>query len=295
MPAIPPTKSADPLVSVIIPTYNRAGLLPRALASARNQTYPNIEILVVDDASTDNTRDLVAAIPDPRVRYFRHERNRGGGAARNTGFEQARGDYIALLDSDDEWMPAKLQAQIPAMVRSDAQLGYCQAIHMDPAGSRIYPQQPYAGGNLLRFLMTEPNRGLAVPSLVVHRTLVVPFDEALPVHHDLEWILRIFPPLERVCFIPTPLLRVHLDAPFRIRDSRTVPLIDKVKPFLEKCARDLEIEACYKRQLIWSCALDALAGNDKRLARSILWTYRVFPSLHRKPRAWNAWRRCVIG
>jgi GT2 family glycosyltransferase len=101
----------DPgLVSVIIPTYNRAGLIGAAIDSALAQTYGRIEIIVVDDGSKDNTREIVEKYGAP-VRYV-HKQNGGVAAARNLGFRHARGEFIALLDSDDEWLPWKLEAQV---------------------------------------------------------------------------------------------------------------------------------------------------------------------------------------
>ena len=103
---------SDPTVSVIVPTYNRAHLIARALESVCSQTFTDWECLVVDDASTDNTDEVVRSFGDPRVQYLRHETNRRGGAARNTGIAAARGEFLAFLDSDDEWVPAKLERQL---------------------------------------------------------------------------------------------------------------------------------------------------------------------------------------
>lgn len=104
------------LVSVITPTYNRAYCLGRTLDSALAQTYPHLEIVLVDDGSSDNTGELVRARygHDPRVRYL-HQENGGVSAARNRGLREARGDYLAFLDSDDVWKPWKLQAQLACL------------------------------------------------------------------------------------------------------------------------------------------------------------------------------------
>jgi GT2 family glycosyltransferase len=101
------------LVSVIVPTYNRAFCLARALDSILAQTYPCFEVVLIDDGSSDGTADLVARTygQDPRIRYF-YQENKGVTAARNAGLKRARGDYVALLDSDDAWMPWKLQLQL---------------------------------------------------------------------------------------------------------------------------------------------------------------------------------------
>ena len=102
----------NPTVSVVIPTYNRAPLIGRSIKSVLNQTYQDFEIIIVDDASTDNTKEVVSNFNDERIRYIQHEENKGEAAARNTGIKATRCDYIAPQDSDDEWIPEKLSTQI---------------------------------------------------------------------------------------------------------------------------------------------------------------------------------------
>ena len=114
-----------PKVSVIIPTYNRAHLVGRAIRSVLNQTYQDFEIIVVDDGSTDNTEEVVKSFNDPRIRYIRHEKNRGGSAACNTGIRAARGEYIAFQDSDDEWLPEKLEKQMQVFENTPTGVGGC--------------------------------------------------------------------------------------------------------------------------------------------------------------------------
>lgn len=99
----------SPRVSVIIPTYNRAYILGRAIQSVLNQTYQDFEVIVVDDGSTDNTEEVVLNFGSEKMRYIRHDKNRGAGAARNTGIRAARGEYIAFQDSDDKWYPNRLE------------------------------------------------------------------------------------------------------------------------------------------------------------------------------------------
>ena len=91
-----------PLVSIIVPVYNRKDLLPRTLASVINQTYKNLEIIVVDDGSSDDIKSVVDSFNDARIKYVRHTENKGLPSARNTGLKTASGDFIAFLDSDDE-------------------------------------------------------------------------------------------------------------------------------------------------------------------------------------------------
>lgn len=113
------TMAKNPTVSVIIPTYNRAHLIDRAIQSVSNQTYHDFEIIVVDDASTDNTEEIVKSFNDEKIIYLRHETNRGAQAARNTGIKAARGDWIAFLDSDDEWLPEKLELQSKVLLNQN--------------------------------------------------------------------------------------------------------------------------------------------------------------------------------
>jgi len=116
-------KERIPAVSIILPTYNRAHLVGKAIQSVLNQTYQDFELIVVDDGSVDNTVEVVKSFNDPRIRYLRHEKNKGGAAARNTGIKAARGRYIAFQDSDDEWLPEKLEKQIRAFETAPPEVG----------------------------------------------------------------------------------------------------------------------------------------------------------------------------
>lgn len=101
-----------PKISVILPTFNRAGTLTIACESVLNQSFKDLELIVVDDGSSDNTADVVKALGDERVRYLRLEVNGGAAFARNKGLAAARGEFIAFQDSDDLWLPGKLSTQL---------------------------------------------------------------------------------------------------------------------------------------------------------------------------------------
>lgn len=113
----------NPLVSVVLPTYNRARLLRRAVKSVLDQTYPNFELIVVDDCSTDGTEGVVKGFQDDRIRYIRHEKNQGAPITRNTGIRAAKGKYIAFQDSDDVWYSTKLEKQVNAFNSAPIDLG----------------------------------------------------------------------------------------------------------------------------------------------------------------------------
>ncbi len=130
-------KNTSGLVSVIIPTYNRSSDCKTAVESVLSQTYGDVEVLVVDDGSVDDTREVISGL-DERVRYIR-QANAGVSAARNTGLEAATGEYIAFLDSDDAWLPWKLEAQL-SVLRSfpDAGMVWTDMKAVDESGAILH-------------------------------------------------------------------------------------------------------------------------------------------------------------
>lgn len=110
-------------VSVILPVYNRSGSLADSMMSVLNQSYRDLELIVVDDASTEDIKSIVENIGDARVRYLRQARNGGASVARNAGLAAAQGEYIAFQDSDDLWLPGKLKAQMALLQAAPADVG----------------------------------------------------------------------------------------------------------------------------------------------------------------------------
>ncbi len=128
----------SPMVSVITPAYNSAGLIGQTIRSVRDQTYDRWEMIVVDDASTDHTAEVVArhAAEDPRIILITQTRNAGPPAARNRGLAEARSRYVAFLDHDDLWLPDKLRRQLEFMQRTGAALSYTGYGRMSEDGAR---------------------------------------------------------------------------------------------------------------------------------------------------------------
>lgn len=114
------------MVSVIMPTYNRESKIKRAINSVLDQTYSDLELIVVDDGSVDNTEEIVRDIKDERIQYIKHTSNMGACAARNTGIEAAIGEYIAFQDSDDVWHSDKLERQINTIQFNNADVVFCK-------------------------------------------------------------------------------------------------------------------------------------------------------------------------
>jgi glycosyltransferase involved in cell wall biosynthesis len=213
-----------PLISVIIPTHNRAHVLKRALLSVLRQDYERKEIIVVDDASTDNTKEIMKTfLNDPTVKYIRHVRNLGGSAARNTGIKQSHGEYIAFLDDDDEWLPNKLSLQIDVFINGNKNLGlvHCGLLR-SKGGKIIYKYMPKYRGNIYFKQMFE-DRVFSTSSWLVKRSCffdnrVGMFDEDLPGRQDYDMALRISR-FYAIDFVPQHLAIIHEDDNNRITDS----------------------------------------------------------------------------
>ena len=156
------------LISVVIPTYNRKDKLPACIESVLAQTYANLEVIVVDDASTDGTQHLFDAPGDPRVRYVRYEQNRGACYARNLGAQHARGSILAFQDSDDLWHADKLQKQYDLLMATGADLCYCGMNRVAASGSSFYyPVHAPRPGRALEDFLAENRAG--TQTLLMHR------------------------------------------------------------------------------------------------------------------------------
>jgi glycosyltransferase involved in cell wall biosynthesis len=181
-----------PEASVVIPTRNRWQLLrTHALASALAQEDVELEVIVVDDGSSDETREELEKIVDSRLRVIRHEINRGVSAARNSGIAEARGEWLAFLDDDDLWSPRKMRAHIDAA--DGAGWGYASAIVVD-SGSRPLYALPLPDPAGLSKSLLAGNVVPGGPSNVIARASLVRelggFDESLR-HHTEDWDLWI--------------------------------------------------------------------------------------------------------
>lgn len=128
----------EPLLSVIIPTYNRGRLILNSVTSVLNQTYKNIELIVVDDCSTDNTEEILKSINDSRIKYVKLEKNSGACVARNKGIEISRGEFIAFNDSDDLWLPEKINSQLDFLYENNAEISFCKMECRTPENNFIH-------------------------------------------------------------------------------------------------------------------------------------------------------------
>lgn len=212
-----------PQVSVVIPTYNRASLIGETLDSVEAQTFTDWECLVIDDGSSDNTREVVEAYcaRDPRFRYARHEntetrRDYKVIAVRNKGLALAKGDLIAFLDDDDVWLPGYLEAATTMLAaRPDVRLSACPRLFWD--GERIVETQQFLPGQL-----SQPLRGMIrncflVPSQCVIRRAAIERTPLfrVPGSEDYDLWLQILPPRPAsagVGFVAEPLVKYRIHA-----------------------------------------------------------------------------------
>ena len=202
-----------PLVSVILPTYNRCNLLPRAVGSILGQTYVNLECIIVDDGSTDGTARIVQEFTDKRVIYLRHQANRHASAARNTGIKHGKGDFFAFLDDDDEWLPEKLEKQIAHIRQCPESVGmiYCWMDYYDVQENLTKKHHPTFKGYVFKHVLDKQRIG-GCPTLLIRRAVideVGDFDESLRRGNDGDFIRRVTKHY-LVDYVPEVLVKVHV-------------------------------------------------------------------------------------
>jgi glycosyltransferase involved in cell wall biosynthesis len=202
-----------PTVSVIIPLYNREKLIERAIDSVLKQSYSDFELIVVDDCSTDNSAKVVQNIDDPRIIYIKHDVNKGANTARNTGIKLAKGEYIAFQDSDDEWLPGKLEKQMALIVESPSKVGivYSGFWRIQDKQKTFYPYE------WIKKLEGDISNEVLKTSFISTQTLLVKkscfnhiglFDETLPRLQDWDMVIRLSETYE-FSYIPEGLVYVY--------------------------------------------------------------------------------------
>ena len=214
----------NPLVSVITPTYKRPEKLPRAIDSVLNQTYPNVEIIVVDDNNPDTegrklTEEIMAEYEDnPRVKYIKHEKNKNGSAARNTGARNSSAKYLAFLDDDDEFLPTKIEAQVNALEsRSDEwALCYTKYFNKKPNCKPVVSTE-CREGNLYKEALMQKICIAGGSNLFVRKTAfdeVGGFNELFLRNQDHEFLVKLLRRY-KIAFVDVPglIVYVHDDPP----------------------------------------------------------------------------------
>ena len=201
-----------PKVSVILPTYNRAGILKKSIQSVLNQSFYDLELIVVDDCSSDNTQSLISSVKDERLIYIKTPSNAGAAGARNFGIKHAAGEYIAFEDSDDIWHKDKLEKQL-GLMDEHPECGMCYHKIAYDMGTNEHGQSLVAilpdesvplakkSGEIFPQLLFENLCGC--PSMMIRRTALEQtgcFDEDLKALEDYDLALRLSE-LYPVCFV----------------------------------------------------------------------------------------------
>lgn len=290
----------NPTISVVIPAYNRSGLLPRTIESVANQTLLPHEVIIIDDQSPDNTQEVCQKLARKyqerlNIIYFRHKENKGEGGARNTGIKMASGKYIAFLDSDDEWLPEKLERQIYFINESGADGVFCEtflvenedyknSIHTQIDHEKIIPEH----------LLTRGCGYGTGTNLIISRSAIADdfFDESMRLFIDLDWLYRISQ-RSNIQIMHEALTYYH-KAPMRpgdYIDKRVKIFMKKYEPLLRKwpLRKRLQVRSCMN----WYVA-HAYEANKQYIKSFLYFTLGIFQSPIRNPKQYFHPLKCLI-
>ncbi|MCM3693177.1 glycosyltransferase family 2 protein [Neobacillus niacini] len=178
-------------ISVVIPTYNRAGIIKESIKSVLDQTLAPLEIIIVDDFSTDNTKDVIDSFNNPKIKYVLNKFSKGANGARNTGIKLAQGTYIAFQDSDDIWLPNKLELQIKYMIENpEVDMCFC-SLNIINGPRRIVPKRKVQFTEIEKEL--RKNNFISTQAIFIKKEVAMNtlFDEELLRFQDWDFCLRV--------------------------------------------------------------------------------------------------------
>jgi len=252
-------------VSVVLPTYNRADTLPKAVESVLTQTYGDLELIVVDDGSSDGTQAMLDAVSDGRVRVVRNPVNHGVSAARNRGIAEARGRYIAFQDSDDSWRPRKLERQV-ALLEADDEVGVIGCGWQLQGTSPAEPVLPTVRGDIYREILADQATCLGTPMLLVRRLAAGQpmFDESLPALEERDFKLQ-YARRFRFEFADDVLVDVRRGRTDHVANPRNA--LASYERYLEKYAADLDRWPDIRSYYHWQAGRQAVMCQNRGAAR----------------------------
>ena len=237
-------------VSVIIPTYNRGNLIYKSIKSVLNQTYKNLEIIVVDDGSTDNTKEEIEKIVDEKIRYIKLLKNSGASNARNIGIKESTGKYLTFVDSDDILYPNKIEIQVKNMINKNSNLDFCKINVINNSSysyfiPNIWQENSILEGNIFNELISRGNF-ISTQAILVRKKFMLNylFDPEMPRLQDYDVILRMIPKV-KISYTKEVLVDLHLQ-----NDSLTRTPI-KLKQAINKLLKkEYNFNASQKREFI---------------------------------------------
>ena len=263
-------------ISVVVPVYNRRDLLVGAIDSALRQTLPPEEIIIVDDGSDDGVASIDFHAIDPRIRLIRHERNLGGSAARNSGIDAAVGDWVALLDCDDQWLPQKLERQAAEIARADGAAPFfvCSNTFVSrgdggPMASHNR-RPPQAEENIAEYLMVE-HAALQTSTLLAPTAIAreVRFRDGLKRHQDWDFVLRLIAAGVAWRYIDEPLSIYNLSSDERRVSLHQGALIDTLAWF--RLAKDLLTPRAMQHYFVHSMLGRRCLAHPWNTLRALVW------------------------
>ncbi|WP_010648178.1 glycosyltransferase [Oceanobacillus massiliensis] len=274
-----------PLVSVIIPCFNSGEWMGETLSSVFDQTYPNIEVIVIDDGSTDNTKEIVLNYSDEILYYY--QKNKGPSAARNLGAKKARGKYIAFLDSDDVWEDNKLSLQVGYLEKNkNVQLVFSNVNLINEKGEHLYShfnRVPIGKKEIImKFFLGEIT--MNTPTIVVKRDSLLNvggFDEELPLREDHFFLMMMTHKYEIFHF--KELLVNRRVSTKSMSNSLNVEKIFKMnEPFILKSVKKFPFLSNYKKN-VYSRVYSAIARGYWKKRNYLKALLYIIKSIYNKP------------
>jgi len=256
-------------IAVIIPTYNRRELVTRAVSSVLVQTYPPVEVIVVDDGSDDGTASVLRETFGERITVLRHAERRGVSAARNTGIQASTAPWVAFLDADDEWHPTKLEEQVRYHEEHpDLLISQCDEVWIRH-GVRVNPMKKHRKQGGWIFQACLPLCIVSPSAVLIHRSVLEEvglFDEELPVCEDYDLWLRISHRFQ-IGFLPRLLLTRYGGHPDQL--SRSVPVMDRfrIRAMEKQLQADLPLpwRRALLEELVRKCRIVAQGARKRGL------------------------------
>ena len=272
------------MISIVLPSFNRARILPKAVESILRQTYQDFELIIVDDGSSDNTREVVNSFNDDRIVYV-HQENAGACVARNNGINHARGEYIAFQDSDDIWHEDKLEKQLKILQDKNADIVFCRMNRMSDGKKIGLVSDCYKEGFLSKDVMPMSigTQTLVGKSFVFKQEK---FDSEMPRFQEFELRVRAQKNYSIYC-MEEPLVDYHLQSdsisvkPASIEKAWKL-MLEKHSDFFEvyntsreRVARDIQLNAksvaAFSQRIRLALFSLAVSKSPKTLARFVKW------------------------
>ncbi len=278
----------NPLVSIIIPAYNAENYIRRAIESALNQTYKNIEIFVIDDGSTDNTAKIIKSYKDPRLIYL-YQKNQGQGRARNYAIGKSKREYITFLDADDIYLPEKVEKEVRFLLDNPRyQIAYCNMLHFyaDKPDQFFRKKHPYYSGDLLDDLLNSVflNLSTIMISQELWKKVVGALNEKKYYSEDWEMFLKIAINGFLFGYIDEDLVKVEIrkDGNTRLENQwmvkeNAIKILEKIYPKIPKeRIRKNQMEKIFRKMEFKLAIAYLLVGKKKEF-------YKTFVNLLAQP------------